>query len=264
MKLGEARHAFITGGASGIGLGIADALAARGLRVTLADVDAGELDAVLAERSEAFRGQVLDVRDREAWAVAKREAEAAFGPVDVLVNNAGIAPNGRELVDTDPASFDRIVGINLVGVFNGVSAFGPEMRARGGGHIVNTSSMAGLAASAPGVGSYTTAKFGVTGLTEQLRDELAPHGVGVSLLCPGYVETNLARNTLRVGGEVRAPGGNYTMPPGTLSPREIGELVANAVAAGEFYIVSHPQQGGGVKKRIEELTAAFARALSRG
>ena len=102
MDLSTARHAFITGGASGIGLGIADALAARGLAVTLADIDAEALAEVVAARGPAFRGVVLDTRDREGWISARDEAEAASGPVDVLVNNAGIAPYGKLWSEADP------------------------------------------------------------------------------------------------------------------------------------------------------------------
>src|SRR5688500_6542907 len=99
MNLSEAKHAFITGGASGLGLGIADALANRGVRVTIADINEESLASVLATRGNSFRGVELDVRDREGWQRAKAEAEAAFGPVDVLISNAGIAPNGKTFAE---------------------------------------------------------------------------------------------------------------------------------------------------------------------
>ena len=149
MDLSQAKHAFITGGASGLGLGIADALARRGVAVTIADINEDSLKEVLATRGNQFRGVRLDTRDRENWQKAKAEAEAAFGPVDILVNNAGISPNGREFADMDPESFDRILAINLVGIVNGIFAFGADMRERGNGHIVNTSSQAGLTAGIP-------------------------------------------------------------------------------------------------------------------
>jgi NAD(P)-dependent dehydrogenase (short-subunit alcohol dehydrogenase family) len=140
MNVENARHAFITGGASGIGLAIAEALAARGVRVTIADVNREALDAVLAANAGTMRGTCLDVRDRAGWATAKAEAEAAFGPVDILINNAGIASIGFEIADMDPEAFDRVVAVDLTGVFNGVSAFAADMRARRQGHIVNTAS----------------------------------------------------------------------------------------------------------------------------
>lgn len=130
MNLADAKHAFITGGASGIGLGIAEALAGRGIAVTIADVDRPALQSVVTSRSGKWRSQEFDTRDRKAWATAKAEAEAAFGPVDILINNAGIGPDGRDLADMNPESFDRVVSINLVGVFNGVSAFAADLRAR--------------------------------------------------------------------------------------------------------------------------------------
>jgi NAD(P)-dependent dehydrogenase (short-subunit alcohol dehydrogenase family) len=255
MDLATAKHAFITGGASGIGLGIADALAARGIAVTIADVDPESLRAVLSSRTGRWRGENLDVRDRAAWAAARQSAEAAFGPVDILVNNAGIAPNGREFADMPPESFDRILGINLVGVFNGVSAFAADLRARRHGHIVNTASMAGLASSHPGVGAYTAAKFGVVGLTETLRNEMSPHGVGVSLLCPGLVKTNLPQSTLKIGGELRP--GSGAMADSGVSTGRVAELVIDGISRNLLYIITHPQQWSGIQKRFDGLREAF-------
>lgn len=253
MQLSDAKHAFVTGGASGIGLGIADALAARGLAVTVADINETALAQVLATRGNRMRGIVLDTRDREGWARAKAEAEAAFGPVDVLINNAGIAPNGKGFAEMEPESFDRILAINLVGIYNGVHAFAAEMKARGRGHIVNTSSQAGLATTITGVGAYSVAKFGVTALGEALRTELAPHGVGVTVLFPGYVQTNLAANTLRVGGEVR----QYAlMPTSEVTPAAVGEMVAEAIEADAPYVVTHPEVWPTVEARMAPIRAA--------
>ncbi|MFS0850253.1 SDR family oxidoreductase [Novosphingobium panipatense] len=254
MDLSTARHAFVTGGASGIGLGIVDAMVGRGVRVTIADIDEDSLRSVVAERGPAVRGAVLDTRDREGWARAKTEAEAAFGPVDLLVNNAGIAPNGREFADMDPASFDRIVAINLTGVANGVFTFAADMRARGKGHVVNTSSQAGLVASVPGVGAYAVAKFGVTALTEALRQELAPHGVGVSLLCPGYIATNLAESTRKVGGEIRDAAGR--MPPSRITVEDVGLMVVEGIENDEPCIVTHPRVWSSVEPRFAAIRAA--------
>ena len=121
MDLATARHAFISGGASGLGLGIADALAARGVPVTIADIDGETLAQVVATRGNAFRGVVLDTRDREGWLRAKAEAEAAFGPVDVLVNNAGIAPDGKLAVTVSGLSaLPAQYAVNLV-LFEGDS-----------------------------------------------------------------------------------------------------------------------------------------------
>ena len=257
MDLAQARHAFITGGASGIGLGIAEALADRGLAITIADIDRETMEQVVAAHGEKWRGQHLDTRDRAAWQTAKAEAEAAFGPVDVLINNAGIAPNGQSFAHMDPASFDLIVAINLVGVFNGVSAFAADMAERGRGHIVNTASQAGLVPSMVGVGAYTAAKFGVTGMTENLRIELAPQGVGVSLLCPGYVVTNLTANTARITSATRELTAGL-VPESSVTPAAVGEMVAKAIAADELYILTHPGVWQSMAGRFEALRAASA------
>lgn len=258
MDLKQAKHAFVTGGASGIGLGVADALAARGLAVTIADIDADAVQRALAGRAN-FRGVVLDVRDREGWARAKAEAEAAFGPVDVLVNNAGIGPDGAQIADLTFESFDRIVGINLVGVFNGVATFAADMRGRGRGHIVNTASIAGLFASAPGVSAYGLAKFGVVAMTETMRGELAPHGVGASVLCPGFVATNIIANTARLSGEETDYDGGVA-PGSGMSPAEAGEIVARGIEADRLYILTHPEMWPMVEGRHDAIAADFAAA----
>ena len=261
MRLSEANHALITGGASGIGLGIADALAARGLAVTIVDVDAATLETVVFARGAKgdgrFAGYQLDVRDREGWARIKTEAEGRFGPVDVLVNNAGIGPDGAAVADLSYESFDRIIGINLVGVFNGIHTFAAAMRERGQGHIVNTSSVAGLFSSAPGVSAYAMAKFGVTAMSETLRAEMAPHGVGVSVLCPGFVATNIIANTARISGvETDYDGGDLAV--NAMDPRAVGELVADAIEADEFYVLTHKDVWPAIAGRHDAIAAAFA------
>lgn len=254
MDLSTARHAFITGGASGIGLGIADALAARGVPVTIADIDAEAIAEVVASRGNAFRGQVLDTRDREGWLKAKAEAEAAFGPVDILVNNAGIAPDGKLWSEADPVSFDRIIAINLTGIYNGVWAFAGDMRARGCGHIVNTSSQAGISATHPGVGAYAVAKFGVTGMTENLRREMAQYGVGVSCLCPGLIKTRLAINTRRISGVVRPE--NPEMPESDVTAADVGRMVVRGIKADAPYIMTHKSAWRGQEARFSAIEQA--------
>ena len=255
MNLSEAKHAFISGGASGLGLGMADALARRGVAVTIADIDAAAIAEVVRTRGNAVRGVLLDVRDREAWAKAKAEAEAAFGPVDILICNAGISPDGRAFAEMDPESYDRILAINLGGVVNGVFAFVAQFQERGKGHIVVTSSQAGLVTTVAGVGAYSVAKFGVTALGEQLRRELAPHGVGVSVLCPGFVPTNLGANTVKIGGQVNAYAG-AGMPPVTIGPDEVGEMVADGIERDAAFIITHKDVLQGVEKRFDAIRDA--------
>lgn len=262
MNLSEAKHAFITGGASGLGLGMADALAKRGLSVTIADINTDSLAEVTATRGNQFRGIELDTRNRERWAEAKAEAEATFGPVDVLINNAGISPNGQPFADMDPDSFDRILAINLVGIVNGVFAFAADLRDRGRGHIVLTSSQAGLVTTVAGVGAYSVAKFGVTALGEQLRREMEPHGVGVSILFPGYVQTNLGANTVRIGGDVRSY--STQMPPSEVTPDQVGEMVADGIERNASHIVTHKDVWRGVEKRMEAIREACEYRLAQG
>jgi NAD(P)-dependent dehydrogenase (short-subunit alcohol dehydrogenase family) len=254
MNPAQAKHAFITGGASGIGLGVADALADLGVAVTIADIDESAIEAAVARRPKLFFGARLDTRDRAAWTAAKAHAESARGPVDILMNNAGIGPNRSELADMDPAAFDRVIAINLNGVFNGVAAFAADMRARRSGHIINTSSMAGLYSGAPLLGAYAVAKFGVVAMSETLRAELAPHGVGVSVLCPGLVKTNLGRTTARLSN---APDPSAEMPDSDVTTGDVAAAVLSGIANNSAYIVTHKRYWPQVEQRMEALRAAF-------
>ena len=186
------RTAFITGGANGIGLGIARNLAQAGARLALADVDRDALARAKAELEKLAPVEVyeLDVRDRDAYAATADAAEAALGPVSLLFNNAGVATSAPA-EKLSYALWDWVIGINLYGVINGIQTFVPKMIDRGqGGHVVNTASGAGLAATSSGV-LYCTSKFGVVGLSEALNGELEAHGIGVSVLCPGPVATGI-------------------------------------------------------------------------
>lgn len=262
MDISSAQHALVTGGASGIGRGIADALARHGVAVTIADIDSAAIDATLADRPGAFRGAVLDVRDPEGWRSVKREAEDVFGPVDILVNNAGIGFNGVDFADLDPRVFATVMDIDVTGVFNGISAFAGDLRTRGRGHIVNTASVMGLTAGVPGRGVYSAAKAAVVSMSEALRAELAPAGVGVSVLCPGLVRSGLDDSTARLGGEVRRvdhiKGGDAGMAPETA-----GEIVVRGIALDTPYILTHPHYLGNVSARFDSI-AHSADALHAG
>jgi NAD(P)-dependent dehydrogenase (short-subunit alcohol dehydrogenase family) len=253
------KTAFITGGASGIGLGMAKALAARGCRVVLADIDAAALAQAAGDFSGAVETVELDVRDRAQWAAARERAEARFGPVDILANNAGVMNEGtgsyseRTLLKQSPESFDRMIGINLVGVYNGIHEFGPGMAERRRGHIVNTSSSQGVISCA-GVAAYCASKFGVVGMSEALRQELEPFGVGVSVLCPGVVQTNLATSTNKLAGLPPVE-----MPKGFgMEPVSVGEMVIAAIEANRLYIFTHGEYIIPVAQRHSRIQAALA------
>lgn len=252
MNSVENAHAFVTGGANGIGLAIARALVGAGATVTIADIDKAACDK--ACEGTGLNAVTLDVRDRAGWATARKLAEDGLGPVDILINNAGIGPDGRTLADTEPEAFDRIVALDLVSVFNGISAFAGSMRDRRRGHIVNNASLAGLVGF-PKVGAYCAAKFGVVGMSEALRQEMEPFGVGVSLLCPGPVATKLRETTLAAGSEA-SPDLLGEQPAGS-DPQEIGDLVLAAIRTNQFYILPHGDLRARVEGRHRRIEAAF-------
>jgi NAD(P)-dependent dehydrogenase (short-subunit alcohol dehydrogenase family) len=250
MERIEGQHGFVTGGASGLGLAIAQALHEAGARVTIADVDTERLDAL----DMPFVKCVLDVRDRDGWDAAKRTAEAANGPVSILCNNAGIGPNRAELADMDPAVFDRMVAIKLTGSFNGVRCFAPDMRERKAGHIVNTASMAALYTDAR-LGEYGAAKAGLVHMSEVLRLELAPHDVGVSLFCPGMVATSLPVTMAKAEGRYDPSMADLKMPG---IPPEIAAARVIAGIRGNWpYILTHGERKASVAARCDAILAAF-------
>jgi len=226
------------------------------VRVTIADINADALAEVLATRGDSLRGVLLDVRDRQQWQEAKAKAEEVFGPVDVLVNNAGIAPDGLELADSNPESFERIIGINFYGVYNGIVTFSAGIRALGKGHIVNVASMAGLSSERATTGAYSASKYAVVSMSETLRVEMAPHGVGVSVMCPGLVMTNLPANTALVSGK-EARGAM----PGGLDAGVAGEMAVRGIERGSFYILTSFDRNEPICKRFEEQLAAFAAGM---
>jgi NAD(P)-dependent dehydrogenase (short-subunit alcohol dehydrogenase family) len=250
MKDLAGRGALITGAASGIGLAMAHAFAARGLRIVLCDRDAamlGAAEAALRAAGAEVMTIPLDVRDRAAWATAV-ETTRAFGHLHVVCANAGIAPAGTPLSETSPETWDRIVAINLTGVFNTVHATAPLVKEHGeGGHFVLTASMAGLLA-ASSIGDYAVTKFGVSAMGEALRAELAPMGIGVSVLCPGVVATPLV-------GESRSIG---------MAPESVADRVLRAIEANEPYILTHADYRPLVAARFDAILSAFGETAQPG
>lgn len=193
----EGKAALVSGAGSGIGRAIAEALAGRGARVVIADIDGAGAEQAAEEIGAGARAAALDVSDREQFARLVEQIVAEQGQLDLLVNNAGTAAGG-EAQDLRSEHWERVLDVNLRGTINGVQAAYPGMVERGSGHIVNVASLAGFAPT-PLLTPYATSKFGVMGLSLSLRAEAATHGVGVSVLCPGPVETSLL--------ERRAPEG---------------------------------------------------------
>jgi NAD(P)-dependent dehydrogenase (short-subunit alcohol dehydrogenase family) len=200
------------------------------------------------------------VTARAGWAAAREAVASHFGPVDVLVNNAGIGPDLKTLDQTAPDYFDRMIAIKLVGTFNGIREFVPGMKARRKGHVVNTASMAGLTAM-PRLGPYTAAKFGVVGMSEVLAAELQEHGVGVSVLCPGLVATRLRETSARAGVEQEMRSSPATA--GGIDPAIVGDLVVEAIRQGHLHIVTHGGRADLAEKRMNQVLSAFERAPVR-
>lgn len=154
----------------------------------------------------------------------------------------------------NPETFGRVLGVNLVGVANGVFAFANSMRSRGWGHIVNTASVGGLSPPGPGLGGYAVAKYGVVALSETLRDELAPYGVGVSVLRPDYVVTGLGENTISIGGELSMIG---RMPPSTdVTSADVGEKVVSGIERNAAYIFTHHDSWLPIEQRMRKIEEA--------
>ena len=263
------RTAFVTGGASGIGLGMAEAFVAAGMNVVIADLRPDHVETALERFAELGRADnvhaiELDVTDRAALARAADEAERAFGSVHVLCNNAGMGILGP-VTSARYDDWDWGLGVLLGGVVNGVQTFVPRMLAHGeGGHIVNTSSMAGVV-PIPGAAIYITAKAAVIGLSEALRSELAGDGIGVSAFCPGPVQTNI-----REGGRTRPEryaDSGYTElereleerpnSPLWMDPRECGECVLAGIRRDDLYIFTHREFREGADERFRAMLASF-------
>jgi NAD(P)-dependent dehydrogenase (short-subunit alcohol dehydrogenase family) len=255
--------AFVTGAAGGIGLGIARACAERAMLVALADIDEGELGRAVADLRRLGAEVMavhLDVTDRDQWDRAARDVGDVLGPVQLLVNNAGVSTLGLRIEEITPDMWDRVVSINLTGVYNGVRAFVGGMRAEGGGHIVNTSSMGGLLGGSM-LAPYAATKFGVVGFSEALRLELCDAGIGVTVLCPGIVRSRLWRTSRALRGlpdtDIAPDGNSGQTARAAMGGDEVGRRVLAAVVADEPYVVTHPEYAPAVVDRHRRLLHAF-------
>jgi len=238
----KGRTAFITGGANGIGFGVALAFARAGAKLVLADIDADALETA-GSKLKAFtevETVLLDVRDREAYAYAADRVEQALGPVSVLVNNAGVAC-GWPIRKITYEIWDWAIGINLLGVINGTQTFLPRMLERGGGgHIVNTASGAGLAATFAGV-VYSTTKYAVVGFSETLARDLAPTGIGVTVLCPGPVGTDIVTRSASAQPNIdldltKVIANTTEILKRGVAPEAVCELVLQAMRNDSLYV----------------------------
>lgn len=246
------KTAVVIGGGQGIGRGIALALAKESMNVAILDI---EEDAALrvADEIKAIGvraiGSHCDVTSIDSLSRCEREVTRQLGPVHVLSNNAGVsAPQGPITEKTD-LDWQWVFSVNLFGIVHSVQAFLPGMRAHGqGGHIVNTSSVAGLiAVPSLEVGIYTASKYACNGYSEILRAELADEGIGVSVLCPGLIATNLALTSARnrptqFGGALPTPPSMPAeMAAQAMQPEAVGPIVVRGIKANRLTILTHPE-----------------------
>jgi len=268
MKDLHDKVAVITGAGSGIGRGTALALAEAGMDVVIADIDEASATSVAREVEALGRRTLVvptDVTERAALDALAEKAWSEFGAVHVLHNNAGVAIFLRldEMSDSD---WDFQLGANLRGVVNGLQAFLPRFKAQNGEkHIVNTASMAGMF-SPPGLGAYAATKFAVVAISEALRFEVAQSDIGVSVLCPGVVATNLVNTS----AERRPPGGvemgSLDLDPdalGVIPPERVGQLVRGAIERNDAYVFTHPEMKAIVEARFGAILTAFDQAAAR-
>ncbi|MBV1879855.1 MAG: SDR family NAD(P)-dependent oxidoreductase [Pseudomonadales bacterium] len=267
MQEVEGKVAFITGAASGMGLGMARAFSRAGMSVMLADIDAEKLAAVEAELKAAGAEVAsirCDVTEEQSVFAAAEETIKVFGKVNVLCNNAGVSVGGltEELSQKD---WDWVQAVNQQGVIYGLRAFLPKIKATGeAGHVMSTSSMAGLINAGPGWGPYNATKFAVVGIMEVLYSELKDFPIGVSVLCPGGVNTNIfdaAKHRPEKYGElddrpIALNDIGDTLKFG-LDPDVVGELVLAGIRQDQFYIFTDPRARIWVEKRFDRIMQGF-------
>ena len=260
------KTAFVTGGASGIGLGIAKALKKSGMKVVIADIRQDHLDAAMEELGP---GEVLalklDVTDRAAFGSAADAAEARFGKIHLLVNNAGIGVVGPVEI-ASWGDWDWSMSVNLGGVINGVVTILPRILAHGeGGHIVSTASMSGLMPH-PGAVIYTTTKAAVIGMMEAMRGELEGRGVICSAFCPGAVATNIQESGKTRPDKYAETGyaesdkrrqGSANFGHLFMTREEVGERVREGIEGDELFICTHQEFRDGVAERAAAMVAAI-------
>lgn len=261
------RTAFITGGANGIGLGIARALVRAGANVVIADIRQDALAAAQADLAADAQVETvqLDVTDRAAFARAADAAEARFWKIHMLVGNAGVGVMGPVL-DARFDDWDWGMGVNLGGVINGLVTILPRIKAHGeGGQIVTTSSQSALIPISYSA-IYTAAKAAVLGISEAIRGELAAENIGVSAFMPGPVQSNIAHSGELRPAEYREDSGyrareeeleKRPVSPLWMSADEVGERVLAGICANDLYILTHPEFADGMRTRFDAILASM-------
>lgn len=274
------KTAFVTGGASGIGLALGQAFAQEGMNVMLADIESDALMTAVRRLSDAglkkVSAVICDVADPASVEEAAQAAFRAFGAVHIVCNNAGVG-GGTGIDDISVETWRWVLDVNLMGVLHGVRTFLPHMRAHGeGGHIVNTASMAGLN-SGLGFSAYSASKFAVVNMSEGLAAELAPLNIGVTVVCPGFVRTRISesgRNRQERYGprSIPAPGSHAARVSAALSdlsknglePLVVSKQVVAAIRRNELYVFTHADSSwrSELEQRFNNILSAMDRAAA--
>ena len=256
--------AVITGAASGIGLGCARTFARAGMKVALCDLRTAELKAAV-KNVHALGGEAIgiptDVSKHESVAHAAERVVREFGKIHIAMNNAGVVLRGLPMTEVTDEGWNWVLGVNLYGVIHGIQSFVPRIRAHGeGGHVINTASMAGLHVGNRQTGVYSASKFAVVALTEALEKDLAGTNIGVSVLTPAAVATDIYVHSAALRGARGGPNPFATTPADIaagLAPDDVGARVLAGIRAGQFYLITHPDTRSWVAERYQRLMRAY-------
>ena len=252
--------ALVSGGARGMGASHVRTMVAEGAKVVFGDILDDEGEVVAKELGDSARYVHLDVTQPEDWESAVATAVSEFGGLHVLVNNAGIINVGT-IEDYALSEWQRILDINLMSVVRSNAAFLPLLLDQGSGHLVNTASFAGLFTYSYDRLPYAATKAALVQISEGLAIYLRPKNIGVTLLCPGPVLTNIAAAVPTFGGgaPLRTPGEQF----GLLQPEPVGELVADAILRNRFFVPTHPRVVDELRRRVEDWDAYIDYQISR-
>ncbi len=266
----------ISGGAEGIGFGIAQAMGKQGMNIVLADIDADQLEIAqnkLQKDGVEVLSVQMDVTNLGQWENVATKTLERFGKVHMLVNNAGVGSNPGSIEKTDDKDWRWVIDVNLMGVIYGTQTMVPLMKLHGeGGWLINVASMAGMM-GIPTAGAYTATKVAVVGMSESWYSELKPHNIQVSVLCPAFVKTRINLSNRNKPSELKTEKENsghlnssaaakhmQKVIDNGLSPKLVGERVVEAVNNKELYIFTHPNYRKVLQKRFKAIDDAFARS----